>query len=180
MGQVIENVAADTMLKITSHSNYHFFKLPSKLLPMARFVIILLLFVLHPLLSTSQRGIENIIIITADGLRWQELFLGMDSSIATNKKFNQGDSEYVFKNFWKDSATERRKMLMPFFWSTIFGKGQIVGNRNYDCKVNTVNAYKFSYPGYSEIFTGYADTLINSNEYPNNCLLYTSPSPRDS
>jgi hypothetical protein len=30
------------------------------------------------------------------------------------------------------------------------------------------NPYKFSYPGYNEIFTGYADTIINSNDYPNN------------
>lgn len=92
----------------------------------------------------------------------------MDSSIANNNKFNQGDSEYIFKKYWTDNATERRKMLMPFMWSTIASEGQVVGNRNYECNVNTVNAYKFSYPGYSEIFTGFADTLINSNAYTAN------------
>jgi hypothetical protein len=132
---------------------------------MTKFLIILSLAFLPPLLSKGQKGIENIIIITADGLRWQELFTGMDSSIANNKKFNQDDSEYLFKNYWHPDATERRKKLMPFMWSTIAAKGRVVGNRNYDSRVNTVNPYKFSYPGYSEIFTGYADTLINSNEF---------------
>jgi hypothetical protein len=118
--------------------------------------------------SFCQGRVENIIIITADGLRWQEIFSGMDSSIARNKKFNQGDSAYIFKTYWNDNAVERRRKLMPFLWSTIMQSGQIYGNRIYNCNVNTANPYKFSYPGYNEIFTGYADTIINSNDYPNN------------
>jgi hypothetical protein len=92
----------------------------------------------------------------------------MDSTIASTKRFHQGDSASIFKNFWSNSATDRRSKLMPFMWSTIVNNGQIYGNRIYNCKVNTANPYKFSYPGYSEIFTGYADTAINTNEYPNN------------
>ena len=62
---------------------------------------------------------------------------------------------------------------MPFLWSTIENNGQIYGNRNLDNKVNVANRYWFSYPGYNEIFTGYPDTLINSNGYnpnPNTTL----------
>jgi hypothetical protein len=47
-------------------------------------------------------------------------------------------------------------------WSV--AKGQI-GNRALGNKVNNANPYWFSYPGYNEIMTGYADTLINSNHY---------------
>ncbi|MGE5108043.1 MAG: phosphoglyceromutase [Sphingobacteriales bacterium] len=111
---------------------------------------------------------ENIIIITTDGFRWQEVFTGMDSSIANNQKFNQGDSDYIFRKYWSNDATERRKKLLPFLWSAISANGQIYGNRNYDNKVNNANPYWFSYPGYSELMTGYPDTAINSNEYPAN------------
>ncbi len=117
---------------------------------------------------------ENIIIITTDGFRWQEVFMGMDSAIANNKKFNQDDSAGIFKKYWAANPTERRKKLLPFLWSTIEKNGQIYGNRNFDNKVNVANRYWFSYPGYNEIFTGYPDTLINSNDYmanPNTTLL---------
>ena len=116
----------------------------------------------------AQETDQKIIIITTDGFRWQEVFNGMDSAIANNEKFNQGDSAYLFKTYWHDDATERRKKLLPFLWSTIAMKGQILGNRQYENKVNVSNPYWFSYPGYSEIFTGFADTAINSNEYPPN------------
>jgi hypothetical protein len=111
---------------------------------------------------------ENIIIITTDGFRWQEIFKGMDSAIANNPKFNQGDSSYIFENYWSNDEKERRKKLMPFLWSVIESKGQIYGNRSYENKVNNANPYKFSYPGYSEIMTGFADTTINSNDFPPN------------
>ena len=57
---------------------------------------------------------------------------------------------------------------MPFTWSKLIQEGQLHGNRNLGSKVNNANPYWFSYPGYSEIFTGYADTNINSNSYKPN------------
>lgn len=111
---------------------------------------------------------ENLIVITTDGLRWQEVFTGMDSAIANNKAFNEGDSNYIFGHYWSNDVPERRKKLMPFLWSTIASNGQLYGNRNENCKVDNANPYWFSYPGYSEIFTGYVDSNINSNSYPPN------------
>jgi hypothetical protein len=134
---------------------------------MKRHVILFFLFVIVG--STSaQKQIENIIIITTDGFRWQELFKGMDSSIANNSKFNQGDSSYIFEKYWSNNEKERRKKLMPFLWNTIASHGQVYGNRKFDNKVNNANPHWFSYPGYSEIMTGFADTTINSNEFPPN------------
>lgn len=118
--------------------------------------------------SAVAQKTENIIIITTDGFRWQELFKGMDSAIANNSKFNQGDSAYIFEKYWSKNETERRKKLMPFLWNTINANGQIYGNRNSGNKVNNANPYWFSYPGYSEIMTGFADTTINSNDFPPN------------
>ena len=111
---------------------------------------------------------QNLIIITTDGFRWQEVFKGMDSLIAVNSKFNEGDSSYIFENYWGDNESERRKKLMPFLWKTIADEGQIYGNRNYSNHVDNANPYWFSYPGYNEIFTGYPDTAINSNDYKAN------------
>jgi hypothetical protein len=57
---------------------------------------------------------------------------------------------------------------LPFLWSVIEKNGQIYGNRNYGNNIDNANRYWFSYPGYNEIFTGYPDTLINSNTYQAN------------
>jgi hypothetical protein len=130
--------------------------------------LLLFLFLISSVRAMAQRQTENIIIITTDGLRWQEVFKGMDSSIANNPKFNQEDSEYIYKHYWAASETDRRKKLMPFLWSTIVNKGQVFGNRTLGSKVDNVNPFWFSYPGYSEIFTGYADTSIKSNAHPPN------------
>jgi len=130
---------------------------------------ILFLFLLHVSVTThAQRQTENIIIVTTDGFRWQEVFKGMDSAIANNSKYNQGDSEYIYKHYWSATENERRKKLMPFLWSTIVEKGQVFGNRVLGSKVDNANRYWFSYPGYNEIMTGFPDTAVNSNDYPAN------------
>jgi Metalloenzyme superfamily len=143
--------------------------------------ILILLFVCN-MNSAYAQSAENIIIITTDGLRWQEVFGGMDSAIANNKKFNQDDSAAIFKKYWAADPVERRKKLLPFLWSTFEKNGQIYGNRNYGNKIDNANPYWFSYPGYNEIFTGYPDTLINSNSYkanPNTTLLeFLNKQPR--
>ncbi len=133
---------------------------------MFRFIPVLLLLASH--VAQAQRQTENIIIITTDGFRWQEVFKGMDSAIANNSKFNQGDSAYIFKEYWSDNVNDRRKKLMPFLWSTLVTKGQVFGNRVLGSRVDNANPYWFSYPGYSEIFTGFADTTINTNSYKAN------------
>lgn len=125
-------------------------------------------FILLAIYPARSQQTENIIIITTDGFRWHEVFKGMDSAIANNSKYNQGDSSYIFKNYWDADEVVRRKKLMPFFWNIIADHGQIYGNRKYGNKVNNANPHWFSYPGYSEIMTGFADTTINSNDFPPN------------
>lgn len=86
----------------------------------------------------AQRQTENIIIITTDGFRWQEVFKGMDSVIANNPKYNQGDSEYLYKNFWGSTENERRKKLLPFLWSTVVTKGQIFEIEPWEVRLTTL------------------------------------------
>jgi hypothetical protein len=70
--------------------------------------------------------------------------------------------------YWDNDLNERRKMLMPFVWKTLLKTGSIYGNRSYENKVTVANAYRFSYAGYNEILTGYADPAIISNRKKNN------------
>lgn len=111
---------------------------------------------------------ENVVLVTLDGLRWQELFSGADETLVGNKKF-VSDSAGLVKKYWRGTAEERRKTLMPFFWSTLATQGQLYGNRNLKNKVNVTNQMVFSYPGYNEILTGAADDQrITSNNKINN------------
>lgn len=126
---------------------------------------ILLIFIILQILIlpvSSQSKTENLIIITLDGMRWQEVFGGADDSLINNAVFTS-DSADIKNKYWAPTKSERRKKLMPFLWSTVVTEGQIHGNREYGSKVNVLNRYRFSYPGYNEIFTGYPDTLVNSN-----------------
>ena len=112
---------------------------------------------------SAQQKTENLIIITLDGMRWQEVFSGADIALLSDKRFTK-DSAAMFAKFWNEDPTIRRKKIFPFLWSTLAKNGQLLGNRNLGNKVNNANPYKFSYPGYNEIFTGYPDTLVNSND----------------
>lgn len=116
----------------------------------------------------AQQKVENLIIVTTDGLRWQEVFNGMDSAIAHKAQFNQGDSAYIFGRYWSDDVAARRKKLFPFLWSVFAANGQLFGNVALGSEVSVANGYHFSYPGYNEIFTGYPDTAINTNAFRDN------------
>jgi hypothetical protein len=121
------------------------------------------------LAATAQRpAAENLIVITLDGLRWQEVFGGLDSVLARDKAFNQGDEQEIMEKYWAPDPETRRRKLMPFLWSVIEQEGRIYGNRLHGNQVDNANPYWFSYPGYSEIFCGYVDSAVNSNAYPPN------------
>ena len=106
---------------------------------------------------------ENLVVVTLDGMRWQEVFGGIDSQIVVNKKFTR-DSATVVEQFWAAGRNQRKEKLFPFLWNTISVQGQLYGDRLNGSEVNNANRYWFSYPGYNEIFTGYPDTAVNSND----------------
>lgn len=130
---------------------------------MKKIFVSILLLVVSAVGFAQNTPSENLVIITFDGLRWQEIFKGIDSSLIANKNFTK-DSSYLVKKFWSNDEKERRKKLFPFIWTVIEQKGQLYGNRSYNSMVNNANPYWFSYPGYNEIFTGYPDTAVNSND----------------
>jgi len=142
-------------------------------------IVTLISFVLCSSLSAQSFKTKNVVIVTLDGLRWQELYRGADSALI-NSKYTE-DKPNVQKDYWSESLTDRRKMLFPFIWSAIAEKGQLYGNRDLGNKSEVANTYKLSYPGYNELFTGATDAHINSNAprfNPNvNLLEYINKQP---
>ena len=126
--------------------------------------LICVFFCLLPLSAFGQQlKTENVFLITLDGLRWQELFTGADSLLIENEEYVD-NGEHLSGLFWRKTARERRKALLPFFWGDLAQRGQLYGNRSLNCNVNVTNSGWFSYPGYSEILVGYVDPLIDSND----------------
>jgi hypothetical protein len=114
--------------------------------------------------ALAQTGTKNLILITADGLRWQELFSGIDPLLMNEKAAGMEKAAGLVKKLWRESPEERRSALMPFFWQKLAPRGVVLGNLAKGSSVRVTNAYRVSYPGYSEILTGRAqDQSIRGN-----------------
>jgi hypothetical protein len=114
--------------------------------------------------AADKRQTENLILVTADGLRWQDLFRGIDPGLMTAEQAGMKDLGDLRGKLWAESAEERRRLLMPFFWNEFVKQGAVLGNRDKGSTVRVSNRYRVSYPGYSEILTGRAqDEVIKGN-----------------
>jgi hypothetical protein len=112
---------------------------------------------------------ENVIVVMMDGLRWQEVFRGADAGLLKRQDLeDKGDSIEQSTGahllYGRETAAERRQALMPFLWNVIATHGQIFGNRDLGSDSQVINGLNFSYPGYSETLTGFADPRIRSND----------------
>src|SRR5690349_894513 len=127
-------------------------------------VLLLFLCVVFCVNISAQRKTENVILITLDGARTQEIFGGLDRELY-KKIDREAETKEVYKLYAAETAQERREKLMPFFWQVwMKNSGSIAGNRELKSEVKTTNNMLFSYPGYSEMLTGEAhDDAITSN-----------------
>ncbi len=107
---------------------------------------------------------KNVFLITADGLRWQEVFRGAEESLIDKDRGGVREPEKIRRDFWRATPEERRRVLMPFFWSEIATKGQLYGNQDKGSVVRVTNGRNFSFPGYNEILSGRADPRIDTND----------------
>jgi hypothetical protein len=93
---------------------------------------------------------ENVLLVMTDGLRWQEVFQGADAALMDPKNH--------------EVAAGNREALLPFLWQVVAKNGQIYGNRALGSDAYVTNGLNFSYPGYNETLSGFADPRIHSND----------------
>jgi len=125
------------------------------------------------LLSLNSKAADNVVLVTLDGLRWQEVFSGADKNLINNTDF-VADTDELTALFWRDDQAQRTQALMPFFSETLVKQGVLIGDRTQGSLMSVSNPWYFSYPGYSEILTGMVDENIDSNDKvpnPNKTIL---------
>lgn len=108
---------------------------------------------------------RNVLLVTLDGLRWQEVFRGADEAYL-NTEFGGIPEKDVAKfktTYLAATPEERRAKLMPFLWSEVVTRGQVIGNRDRGGDMQVANSEHFSYPGYQEVLAGFPDPLVTSN-----------------
>ncbi len=107
---------------------------------------------------------ENVILITVDGLRVQELFGGLDETILNDKEKSGIEHVSTLRGkFWFNTPKERRETLFPFFWKELINHGIVIGNQDLGSVVELRNQLQFSYPSYAELLTGMPQPRIVSN-----------------
>ncbi|MBK8954558.1 MAG: alkaline phosphatase family protein [Saprospiraceae bacterium] len=134
---------------------------------MKKYKFVLLIFIscilASNLLYTQEMKTQNVIFITLDGLRWQELFGGADDSLVRDLRFVK-DTTLLKASYWDDDPDVRRRTLMPWMWNTVGVNGVLLGNQWKGSKVQVTNMHWFSYPGYQEILAGFSDPGVKSND----------------
>jgi hypothetical protein len=105
---------------------------------------------------------QHVFLLMCDGLRWQEVFSGADAKLVTKE---QGVSDPAALNaaFMRETPQQRREALLPFIWSTVPKEGVAYGNRARGSVSSVTNAYRVSYPGYSETLCGFAAPYLKDN-----------------
>jgi arylsulfatase A-like enzyme len=124
----------------------------------------LLVVVLIGLRSLAASAADNLVFVTWDGFRWQELFGGAEEELLSKELGGVPDVPALRSSFWRDLPEQRRKALLPFFWGTIARHGQVFGDPAVGSASRVTNGEKFSYPGYNEMFVGFADDAVKSND----------------
>jgi hypothetical protein len=111
--------------------------------------------------GSAQAPARNVVIITMDGFRWQEMFTGPASEYF--KKDKNGQPGALEKRYMRDTPEARRSFLLPFIWTEVATKGQIFGDPARNSRAHVTNGLWFSYPGYNEMFSGAPDPRVDSN-----------------
>lgn len=115
------------------------------------------------LLAGSAQAAEDrrVVLVTLDGMRWQEVFRGADPALAVDPAIVE--DRPGIKAAFLDTA-DRKRALMPFLHDVVAAQGVLIGDRDHGSCARVTNDKFFSYPGYNEILTGRPDPRIVSND----------------
>ena len=69
--------------------------------------------------AASNLKTRNVILITFDGLRWQEVFSGAEAVLMSKEHGGVGNTNALREGFWRETPAARREALLPFFWEEI-------------------------------------------------------------
>ncbi len=109
-------------------------------------------------------AVTSVLLVTMDGMRWQEVFGGLQPSLLTKEDGRVEEPAPIERRFGGATAEQRREKLMPFLWTVVAKKGQVFGDSSRGSVARVTNGLWFSYPGYNELLSGYADPRIDSND----------------
>ncbi len=62
---------------------------------------------------------RNVLLVTIDGLRWQEVFGGAEPALIDKEAGGVKNPAEIRERYLRNSVVEQRTVLMPFFWNTI-------------------------------------------------------------
>lgn len=114
----------------------------------------------------DDRATQHVVLVTFDGLRWQEVFGGAEAALLSRELGGVAGAtaRALRESLVRDTPETRRAELMPFFWGTIAREGQVFGDADAGCAARITNGMRFSYPGYQELLAGFPDPRIDSND----------------
>ncbi len=135
---------------------------------MRRFILAVvawaLVLVLQPAARPAPPVARNVLVVTMDGVRWQELFGGAQAELVDEKIGGVADPDATRGRFVRPAAEESRREIMPFFWNTVAARGQVFGDGARESAARVTNGLWFSYPGYAEMLDGHAEPRVDSND----------------
>ena len=113
--------------------------------------------------TAAQGSADRVIVVTLDGMRWQEIFGGADRGLITGADGGVADTAFTLQRFWRNDRAARRQAMMPFLTGVVAERGILLGDSAAGSVMRVANDKRFSYPGYNELFTGEPDARIDSN-----------------
>ncbi|WP_428152419.1 alkaline phosphatase family protein [Brevundimonas sp.] len=104
---------------------------------------------------------QKVILVTVDGLRWQEVFHGAEARLIDDESVTDEPDDIRARYL---EPADPAAALMPFLNGPMASQGVLAGDRLAGSCMRVTNPHWFSYPGYNEILTGRADPAIDSND----------------
>ena len=111
--------------------------------------VLLVVFLSSGANAATEKPATRLVVVTVDGLRWQELFTGIDKDLMSRRDAGVkrvADHELA-KRLWASTPEQRRSRLFPEFWAKRVAEGVLLGNRTQNSKVDSTNQVLKSYPG---------------------------------
>ena len=109
-----------------------------------RYLLAFIIILLPAITQAQTLQTRYVSLITFDGLRWQEVFTGADTTLISDEAYVD-EQDALKSRFWAEDPNDRRMRLMPFFWTVLAKEGRLYGNRQYGSHVNVTNNRRFSY-----------------------------------